>query len=487
MKLLKPIAFFLFPVLFSGPVAGQDEIQPLSPILETVTVDPATGFATLRWTQSPSPDVGSYVVYIDEGVTAPAIDTVRSPFITEYTHTASAARYRSVTYVVAAIDSSLNVSPLSNSLSTVWLSAINDECTGSITVTWTSYVNPRHPAASQVIHITTGSGAFISDNVLTPAGTSFTFTGYDPDSEYCFNVTANDGSGPLSSSNRTCVTTGTEAAPAWVRIDAVAVEGGAITVSAAYDQATTIETYRLLRYNPVSFSWMETVTAAGSSGRILFKAPEEDTTVINLYIAAAVNGCGVNAALSEPARNMLLEAAFTGINVELRWNRPVQGGPELFTVWRDTGDGMQEIARNLSDTVWSEEYAVFAGELATAEIVYRVTASDPAMPPGTPVHSSQAAIIEGTENIYMPNAFTPGKGDGNALFSPEFSFIPGEYDFRVYSRNGRLLYRTSDPGEGWDGKYNGTPMPSGVYLWSFRIVTPSGRTVMRNGTVTILP
>ena len=87
----------------------------------------------------------------------------------------------------------------------------------------------------------------------------------------------------------------------------------------------------------------------------------------------------------------------------------------------------------------------------------------------------------------MPNAFTPGKGDGNALFSPEFSFIPGEYDFRVYSRNGRLLYRTSDPGEGWDGKYNGTPMPSGVYLWSFRIVTPSGRTVMRNGTVTILP
>ena len=195
MKLMKPIVMLIFPLTFCGQVTGQDGTQPLSPVLETVTVDPATGFATIRWTQSPSPDVGSYVVYIDEGVTAPAIDTVRSPFITEYTHTASAARYRSVTYVVAALDSSMNVSPLSNSLSTVWLSAVNDECTGRITITWTPYVNQRHPATSQVIHITSGTGSFISDHVLTPAVTSYVFTEYDPDTQYCFNETANDVTG----------------------------------------------------------------------------------------------------------------------------------------------------------------------------------------------------------------------------------------------------------------------------------------------------
>jgi len=487
MKLLKPIAMLILPVLLIGTVMGQDETQPLSPTLDIVTVDPATGFATLRWIQSPSPDVGSYVVYIDEGVTAPAIDTIRSPFITEYTHTASAARYRSVTYVVAAIDSSMNVSPLSNSLSTVWLSAVNDECTGRITVTWTPYGNQRHPATSQVIHITSGSGSLISEHVLQPSGTTYTFTGYDPDTEYCFNVTANDVSGPFSSSNRACVTTGSEVAPVWVRIDAIAVEGGGITVSAAYDQATTMETYRLLRHNPVSLSWEQTASATGSSGKVLFTAPSEDTTVINLYMVAAVNRCSLNAALSEPARNILLEAAYTGISVGLRWNRPVQGGSELYNIWRDTGDGMQEVARDLTDTVWSEDYATFAREMSAPAVVYRITASDPSMPAGTPAHRSQAAIIEGTVNIYMPNAFTPGRGGENALFSPEFSFIPGGYDFRIYSRNGVLLFRTADPGEGWDGKYNGTPMPSGVYLWSFRIVTPSGRTEMRNGTVTILP
>ncbi|HMT67110.1 MAG TPA: gliding motility-associated C-terminal domain-containing protein, partial [Bacteroidales bacterium] len=66
-------------------------------------------------------------------------------------------------------------------------------------------------------------------------------------------------------------------------------------------------------------------------------------------------------------------------------------------------------------------------------------------------------------------------------------FHPGEYDFRILSRNGALLFRTGDPGEGWDGRHNGRMMPPGVYLWSLRLTTTSGQTLERNGTVTILP
>jgi gliding motility-associated-like protein len=96
-------------------------------------------------------------------------------------------------------------------------------------------------------------------------------------------------------------------------------------------------------------------------------------------------------------------------------------------------------------------------------------------------------MIGATENIYMPNAFTPGRGGENASFRPEFSFMPEGYDFRIYSRNGALIFRTTDHGEGWDGNFNGSPMPPGVYLWRLSLVTPSGRTEIRNGTVTILP
>lgn len=77
----------------SWAAAGQDEDQPYPPVLDIVTVDPATGFAEIRWLPSVSPDVGSYVVYTYSGETAMAIDTVKSPFVTTFTHTASAARY----------------------------------------------------------------------------------------------------------------------------------------------------------------------------------------------------------------------------------------------------------------------------------------------------------------------------------------------------------------------------------------------------------
>ncbi|NLE36245.1 MAG: hypothetical protein GX622_14195 [Bacteroidales bacterium] len=484
---MKHILFVLFALLLPVAVTGQDETQPLSPRLDIVTVDPATGFALLRWLPSPSPDVGSYVVYIYSEATALAIDTVRSPHITEYTHTASVARYQSVTYVVAAIDSSLNVSPLSNPLSTVWLSAVNDECTGRITVTWTLYENEFHPATGHVLHITDGTGTIIGEPFLSPTETGYIFSGYEPDTEYCFHLTATDGGGPLSTSNRACVTTGSEVAPGWVTIDAIVVENGGLTVTAVYDQATDMVNFRLKRYNPSTSAWDEAGLETGSSGRVTFTLHAADTSAINLYRVAAVNICGFESTLSEPARNMVAEASVTGTHIDLRWNRPVAGGNELFSVWRDTGAGPEEIAGSLSDTLWSDDYSRFAMEVTASAIIYHITAKDPSASTDLPAHRSAAAVIRTTENIYMPNAFTPGRGIENAIFKPEFSFLPGRYDFRIYTRNGALLFSTTDHGEGWDGRDSGTPMPPGVYLWSLRITMPSGRTEVMSGTVTILP
>lgn len=491
MRMRKHIETVLFLLMYcglsAGPLAGQDVIRPLSPQLDNVTVDPVTGFALLRWLPSPSPDVGSYVVYTYSGGTASAIDTVRSPYIHEYTHTASAARYRSVTYVVAAIDSSMNISPLSNSLSTIWISAVNDVCTGSVTVTWTPYENQFHPGSSYVLHISAGEVNTLPDVTLPVSETQYILTGYDPATEYCFFVTATGGGEPLSSSNRACVTTGSEIVPEWVRIDAISVEGGGLTVTAGYDPATLMLNFRLLLYNTGTATWAEAASSAGSSGRVSFIFSGADTTVPRLYRVAALNSCGVAATLSSAARNMVLESSSDGTVISLRWNRPVAGGTESFSVWRDTGNGLREVASGLTDTIWSEDYALFATEVSAGRVIYRITASGAGAPPGTPPHLSAAAVVETSENVFVPNAFTPGSNDENALFRPEFSFLPGQYDFRIMSRTGILLYHTGDPGEGWDGRHNGKPMPPGVYLWILRLATPSGSMVVRSGTVTILP
>jgi gliding motility-associated-like protein len=474
-------------LFLSVAAAGQDEIQPVSPVLDIVTVDPATGFAEIRWLRSVSADVGSYVVYTWSGGTATAVDTVRSPYITTFTHTASAARYRSVTYVVAAMDSSMNISPLSNPLSTVWLSAVNDECTGKITITWTPYENQQHPALSQTLHIRSAAGASVSDEVLPAAATFFEFTGYDPDTEYCFHVSVSGSGGALSLSNRSCVTTGSEVAPSWVNLDAIAVSNTGLTVTGSYDMSADMTDYHLLRFNSTGGLWEQAAVATGSAGNLYFSVPGADTTVSIPYRITAVNSCGLGSTLSGDAGNIVLAAEVTGTLILLRWNRPVPGGSELFSVWRDTGAGPEEVAGSLTDTVWSEDYTAFANDVTAAGVLYRITAAGNALPAGSPVHSSSAAVIATTENIFMPNAFTPGSGGENEIFRPEFSFMPEEYDFRIYSRTGALIFRTTDHGEGWDGSFNGITMPPGVYLWRLSLITPSGRSEIRNGTVTILP
>lgn len=487
MKSARLIAISLLYIVLMPCLAGQDETQPLSPQLDMVTVDPLTGFTTVNWLLSASPDVESYVVYTFSDGTASPIDTVRSPYETMYTHTASAARYRSVTYVVAAVDSSLNISPLSNSLSTIFLSSVNDTCNSTINLAWTPYDNSFHPAGSYELIVASGSGPAILHETLPSTDTTYLFSDYDPGTEYCFFVTAsNDGDG-LSSSNRKCVTTGSETAPSFIRVDAVAVAGEELQFIASYDQSTTMDDFALLQFNPVTASWENAAGARGMNGALSLSYPEADTGRVSLYRITILNNCNVTMASSGNIRNMVLESAVTGTTIALTWNNPFPEGDALFSVWREAGDGWIEMAAHLSDTTWSDDYSLFADDVSVAEVAYQVTAMSPDAPAGTPFHRSSITTLPATLNIFIPNAFTPERGGENAFFKPEFSFIPVTYEFRVYSRGGVLLFHTSDYAAGWDGRTNGTILPAGVYLYSLRLTTPTGKAEARRGTVTILP
>ena len=487
MKPARFIAAALLCFLLIPHLSGQDETQPLSPQLDMVTVDPLTGFATVRWLLSASPDVASYVVYTFSSGTATAIDTVKSPYVTSYTHTLSAARYRSVTYVVAAIDSSLNISPLSNSLSTVYLSSVNDTCNSRINLSWTPYENSFHPAGSYEIRVATGNGPATVHETVPATVTSYLFSGYEPGTAYCFHVTASDDGTVLSSSNRECVTTWTETAPSWISVDAATVTGKELRFRGSYDQATTMDDFALLWLNPITAMWENASGAKGMGGTVSMTYPGADTAKVSLYRIICLNSCNVTVASSAIIRNIVLESEVTGTGIDLRWNNPFPGGDALFSVWRETGRGWIEIASNLTDTVWADEYSLFADDVASAEVVYQVTARSPDAPAEGPLHRSSVTVIPATEDIWIPNAFTPDRGGENAFFRPEFPFIPVTYELSIYTRSGALLFRTGDHATGWDGRSNGTMLPPGVYLYSLRLTTPSGRTEERRGTVTILP
>jgi len=92
----------------------------------------------------------------------------------------------------------------------------------------------------------------------------------------------------------------------------------------------------------------------------------------------------------------------------------------------------------------------------------------------------------GCESIALPRAFTPN-GDGlNDRYGLSNPFVIDELvAFRIWDRNGGLMFETSDPFNLWDGNYKGQRANPGTYLYSVVYIC-EGQELRQEGTVVIL-
>lgn len=89
--------------------------------------------------------------------------------------------------------------------------------------------------------------------------------------------------------------------------------------------------------------------------------------------------------------------------------------------------------------------------------------------------------------IAVPTGFTPN-GDGlNDFLFPYNALKAKDLEFSVYNRWGQLVFTTKDWQRKWDGKINGMPQPTGVYVWYLRYThTDTGEKVFQKGTTTLI-
>ncbi|WP_366885059.1 gliding motility-associated C-terminal domain-containing protein [uncultured Chitinophaga sp.] len=62
----------------------------------------------------------------------------------------------------------------------------------------------------------------------------------------------------------------------------------------------------------------------------------------------------------------------------------------------------------------------------------------------------------------MPNAFSPNGDESNDVFRPKMYDDVHNYQLRIYNRWGSLVFRANDPGNGWNGIFNGSAAPSPI-------------------------
>jgi gliding motility-associated-like protein len=88
--------------------------------------------------------------------------------------------------------------------------------------------------------------------------------------------------------------------------------------------------------------------------------------------------------------------------------------------------------------------------------------------------------------IYVPNSFTPNDDGKNEVFLPSVaSFI--DYKLMIFNRWGELIFKTTDPKQGWDGKGpNGKILKQEVYVYRILYKDPSGLSKELYGNVNLL-
>jgi gliding motility-associated-like protein len=90
------------------------------------------------------------------------------------------------------------------------------------------------------------------------------------------------------------------------------------------------------------------------------------------------------------------------------------------------------------------------------------------------------------DRIYVPTVFTPNDDGVNDKLFVNLAGAQKLRTFKVYNRYGKLVFQTTDPLVGWDGRFNNQPQPVDTYVWEAVVADNAGYKTTKRGNITLL-
>ncbi len=490
------LIIFLF--LSYNSYSQTDCVVPDSAVLTLVSVQPETGKTDLSWNLSPSSGIAAYIVYSFREPDGLPIDTIWNPSATSYTVQSTGTRYFSTSYVVTAYRLSTVAgedgcaSPLSNVLTTIFGSAAIDTCNRKITLTWNKYSDFPKPVKEYKILVSLNGAPLSEMYTVEKSSDNFTISDFITDSEYCFAIKAVFDDGTFSTSNKSpSLSTKMQKPPDWINADYATVNmENKVALSFTVDPSSEILNFSLTRMTGSSGIFQEITRPVSGNGRVLFIDNEAKPGDVNYYRLSAINGCNVPVTVSNLGSNIVLHLERSGDDLILSWNsyKKWLGTLSDYRLYVNTGNGFEEkVILSVSDTLLKLGYEEIMYDVSSDNVCFYIKATETANPHGIAGESRSSEICTvPTEVITVPNVFTPDNDLINDLFRPVLSFTPENYHLIITDRNGSVMFETRDHLEQWDGTQKSDPLPQGVCLWFLKVTTPSGKSVTKTGTVTIV-
>ncbi|MDQ1332093.1 MAG: hypothetical protein QG576_127, partial [Bacteroidota bacterium] len=290
-----------------------DTLLPVTPELKLVSINQFTGNVEISWSLSPSADVAGYIFYYYHydpgfpggGYSADPIDTLWDPTAANHSLLRPFISYFSESYVIAAIDSSKNISPYSkNALPTIFAKSQVDTCEQKMEIRWNRYPSTPDPVLYYSVLLSIDGGSF-TELARVPADTSFIIDDFASVGQYCFIVRASLESGNYSGSNTACLKTRLQKPPLWINADYVTVASeNEILLSFNIDPASEISTFSLEKKTGYSGFFEEIEQLTSVSGSVIYSDRNADTSKINFYRLSAVNNCNNHVTTSNIGSNM---------------------------------------------------------------------------------------------------------------------------------------------------------------------------------------
>ncbi len=474
----------------------EDLIPPNIPIIQSVSVDTASGNITVTWDVNPAQDTYGYIIYNQDASTFFVdYDTIWGRLNTSYTFSGISIE-EALSYTVAAFDScftdfippTYQTSGKAEVHTIIWLEANIDACDELLNLSWSNYEGWSDLVGFSIYYKTENSdwefaGTSNVLNAAIPVVPGFTYT---------IVVQANAASGASSFSPVVNLTFTLPGAPETHYLATATVVDNDVLIRYFTSIQPNAGKVSLQKYNIVQevFEELEerTVTQQMETFFDFNARPNQHSETYRLL---AIDSCNNPTIATNIGKTIFLEAIpnHARLEVLLQWSKYEQFAAPIseYRVYR-AYDGMpMELigtvptnTRNFIDDV---------GDFLNApgSFCYVIEAIEGMNVFGfaeNSISNKACALIEPL--IYIPNAIIIN--GINELFMPVVSYYDiSSYELSVMNRWGELIFRTNNPNEGWngnDGRQN--RVIEGTYVYVLRINNGEATEITKRGHVSVL-
>lgn len=465
-----------------------DNLDPETPPITSVSINNA-GNIVLNWEASTSPETDAYVIYQETNSGFVAIDTIFGG-VTTYEHIGVDSETRQ-TYTIAAMDLCGNIGLLyDNPHQTILLNAVVNRCEQTIDLTWNPYESWDSPVAAYQIRTGLNGGNLTLLKTVAGSATSVSLENYTDGDNVCITAQAVElGTGEASTTQQVCVTYDIVEPMDYIYLSNVSINNNNdLEIFWNWDADSDIESFAIVENgNELTLPAPNPVQPLSY---YLDTAINADTASLKIQVAST-DSCGLMN-VSTIGQTIFLKGS-AGSNYEnfLRWTPFTMEyttvySYEIYRIVEDVPELIGSVQANQLN--FTDEVSGYDENQADVRY-YVVAQAFINLPDGTAkaiFSQSNTILIEQQSKIFMPNAFAP---EGiNDVFKPVLVFSENStFQMIIYDRWGRLLFETTDPSTGWNGrKSDGKIMRQGVYTYIVRVTQLNGDIIERKGTLLLI-